>query len=174
MDIGPENVDIGTNNVDIRGEECAQEEKRLVNIIFVCHGSICRSPAAEFLFRDYAKAKGRENEFSVSSLALSSEEIGNPVYPRMKAALLKKGVHLYPHLARRLAIKDIEEADYVFYMDESNRRRLSLLIDDPKKVLPIFAFTSGISEIEDPWYTDRYEFVIDQLKRCIEDIWEQL
>ena len=34
-------------------------------IIFVCHGSICRSPAAAFMARKYLKELGREDEFIV-------------------------------------------------------------------------------------------------------------
>lgn len=31
-------------------------------VIFVCHGNICRSPMAEFVFRHLARAVGREDE----------------------------------------------------------------------------------------------------------------
>ena len=47
----------------------------MVKIMFVCHGNICRSPMAEFLFRDMVKKAGREGEISCASSAVSAEEI---------------------------------------------------------------------------------------------------
>ena len=40
-------------------------------VIFVCHGNICRSPMAEFIFRHLAEEVGRGDEFEVSSAAVS-------------------------------------------------------------------------------------------------------
>lgn len=34
----------------------------MIKIMFVCHGNICRSPMAEFIFKDFAK-KGRGGSF---------------------------------------------------------------------------------------------------------------
>ena len=63
----------------------------MLKINFVCHGNICRSPMAEFIFKDMLKKQGRGSEFSVCSMATSSEEIfmgvGNPVYPPAKKSL---------------------------------------------------------------------------------------
>ena len=60
-------------------------------IMFVCHGNICRSPMAEFVFKDMVKKRGLEKEFTIASSATSTEEIwngiGNPVYPPAKAEL---------------------------------------------------------------------------------------
>ena len=59
--------------------------------MFVCHGNICRSPMAEFIFKDLAKKQGVADRFLVASSATSTEEIwngiGNPVYPPAKAEL---------------------------------------------------------------------------------------
>ena len=68
----------------------------MTKIMFVCHGNICRSPMAEFIFKDMVKRKGLEDEFFVASSATSTEEIwgdvGNPVYPPAKAELAKHGI----------------------------------------------------------------------------------
>ena len=80
-------------------------------IIFVCHGSICRSPAAAFMARKYLKELGREDEFKVLIRATSSEEIGSDVYPPMKRELFRRGVPLYPHAAQRIRQIDYDNAD---------------------------------------------------------------
>lgn len=63
----------------------------MYSVMFVCHGNICRSPMAEFIFRDAVKKAGRTGEFFVASSAVSDEEIfggvGNPVYPPARAVL---------------------------------------------------------------------------------------
>ena len=65
-------------------------------IMIVCLGNICRSPMAEFIFRDMVKQKGLENEFFIASSATSTDEIvggiGNPVYPPAKRELLSHGI----------------------------------------------------------------------------------
>ena len=48
-------------------------EEKKTKIIFVCHGNICRSPMAEFIFRHLAEEVGRKDEFEISSAAVSYE-----------------------------------------------------------------------------------------------------
>ena len=102
-------------------------------VIFVCHGSICRSPAAAFIARQYLKELGRESEFDIQVRATSSEEIGNDVYPLMKRELNRRGIPLYPHRATRISRSDYDHADYIFYMDEENRWSLNRQLDDYKE-----------------------------------------
>ena len=68
----------------------------MIKIMFVCHGNICRSPMAEFIFKDMVKNEGLENQIFISSSATSTEEIwngiGNPVYPPAKAELASHGL----------------------------------------------------------------------------------
>ena len=144
-------------------------------IIFVCHGSICRSPAAAFIARQFLKELGRESEFDIQIRATSSEEIGNDVYPPMKRELNRRGIPLYPHHATRISRSDYDRADYIFYMDEENRWSLNRQLEDYKHILyPINKWTNGIIEIEDPWYTDRYELVVSQIIECIHDIFKYI
>ena len=57
------------------------------NILFICHGNICRSPMAEFVMKDLVKKAGLASQFHIESAATSREEIGNPVYPCTKELL---------------------------------------------------------------------------------------
>ena len=61
-------------------------------IIFLCHGNICRSPMAEYVMKHLVKQQGRENEFEITSGAVSREEIGNDIYPPANRKLQEKGV----------------------------------------------------------------------------------
>lgn len=144
-------------------------------IIFVCHGSICRSPAAEAIFKQEAKKRGREEEFFCESYALSQEEIGNDIYPPMKRTLIAEGIPFERHHAQQLSQTIFDSCDHLFYMDQNNARWLDYLVHDPKgKAKPVFCFTPTIHEIEDPWYTGRYQKVVEQLTRCIHDILDNI
>lgn len=60
----------------------------MTRVLFLCHGNICRSPMAEFIFKALLKAEGLEGEYYVESAAVSDEEYGNPIYPPAKRCLM--------------------------------------------------------------------------------------
>ena len=139
-----------------------------MKILFVCHGSICRSPAAEMIF------KSMNNEHEVISRALTHEEIGNDIYPPMKKELARRGIPFTSHHAQYISLDDFESSDYVFYMDVENHYMLVRRFGESKKILPVFHFSKGITEIEDPWWTGNFKKVVDQLTTCIKDIIENI
>ena len=48
----------------------------MVKVLFICHGNICRSPMAEYIFRDMVQRQGLAQRFHIASAATSREEIG--------------------------------------------------------------------------------------------------
>ena len=132
-------------------------------IMFVCHGNICRSPMAEYVFRDLAQKAGRGKEFLVASTAVSTEEIwgdvGNPVYPPVKKLLSGLGISCEEKRARQLTIKDGEEYDYILCMDTSNVRRAKQIVGDryATKVVRLLDFVGAGGDVADPWYTRNFD-----------------
>ena len=65
----------------------------MIRVCFVCHGNICRSPMAEFIFKDMVSKRGLADQFYIASAATSTEEIwngiGNPVYPPARESVAK-------------------------------------------------------------------------------------
>ncbi|MCI6114914.1 MAG: low molecular weight phosphotyrosine protein phosphatase, partial [Spirochaetales bacterium] len=59
----------------------------MIKILFVCHGNICRSTMAEFIFKSLVKEKGLEDSFEITSAGVSAEEEGNDIYPPAKREL---------------------------------------------------------------------------------------
>ena len=137
-------------------------------IVFVCHGNICRSVAAEYIMKSMA------NQYEVISRATSFEEIGNDIYPPMKRELLNNGIPFNRHYARRIDRDDYASADYVFYMDDENYHFLYRMFGDDPKIKPIYEWTPSITEIEDPWYTGRFNVVVNQITQCVKDILENI
>ena len=146
----------------------------LMNIIFVCHGNICRSPLGEILLNNLLTDEEKKR-IHVFSRATSLEEIGNDVYPPMKRELYRRGITLYPHAAQRIRQADYEAADYIFCMDDENYYSLLRQLDNHKNIIyRINRYTPNINEIEDPWYTGRYEKVCDEITDCIHDIFKNI
>lgn len=133
----------------------------MIKIMFVCHGNICRSPIAEFVFKDISK----DYDIHIESKAVSREEIGNPIYPAAADILRKKGIPFGGHRARQITREDYEEFDYIIVMENYNMPRLMQIIgsDDGQKVYRLLDFTDTPSDIEDPWYSGNFEKVFAQI-----------
>lgn len=141
-------------------------------IMFVCHGNICRSPMAEFIFKDMLKKSG--NTALICSAATSSEEIyngiGNPVYPPVKKLLNEKGIDCDGKRAVQLTRADYTKYDLFICMDSKNVANcLRIFGSDPdKKITKLLKFSDQDGDISDPWYTDRFETAYnDILRGCI-------
>ena len=132
----------------------------MVKILFVCHGNICRSPMAEFVFKALVKVYGLESLFYVESAAVSTEEIGNPIYPPAKRCLTQHGIPFdSDKRARQVTREDYGKFDLLICMDESNVRRLRRIVgDDPDgKIHLMMSYTGDFRDVADPWYTGDFE-----------------
>ncbi|MDE6469804.1 MAG: low molecular weight phosphotyrosine protein phosphatase [Eubacterium sp.] len=135
----------------------------MIRIMFVCHGNICRSPMAEFIFRDMVKKQGLEKEFTISSSATSTEEIwngiGNPVYPPAKAELAKHGLSCDGKRAVQLKKSDYEKYDYFMGMDSANIRNMMRIFggDGDNKISKLMDYTDRGGDVADPWYSRRFD-----------------
>lgn len=137
----------------------------MTHILFVCHGNICRSPMAEFIMKALIRKVGCEKAITVDSVAATTEEIGNDMYPPAKRMLAKKGIPFSPRRARLITKEDYERADYIVCMDEENLYDLSRLTrgDPEKKVSLLLSWAGRRGEVADPWYTGDFEETYDDL-----------
>ena len=135
----------------------------MIKVLFLCHGNICRSPMAEFVMKDLVRKAGLEGKFHIASAAVSREEIGNPVYPPARRELAKHGISCGGHVAHQITRRELEEYDYIYYMDGSNARYLRRLFgEDAAKCQPLLDH-----DVADPWYTgDFTETWNDVLEGC--------
>ena len=138
-------------------------------IMFVCHGNICRSPMAEFIFKKLIAEKGLENDFFVSSSATSTEEIwqgvGNPVYPPAKRELLKHGISCDGKRAVQLKVDDYDNYDLFICMDLANVRNATRILNGDKqnKVKKLLTFANRNEDVADPWYSDRFDIAYQDI-----------
>lgn len=142
----------------------------MVSIMFVCHGNICRSPMAEFIFKDMIKKKGLEGDFVVTSSATSTEEIwngvGNPVYPPAKEILNLHNIDCNGKRAVQIKKSDYEKYDLLIPMDSNNVRNMSRILkgDPDNKIHKLMSYAGSDRDVSDPWYTGDFE-------KCYNDIY---
>ena len=143
----------------------------MIKIMFVCHGNICRSPMAEFIFKDLLKAEGIEGDFLVASSATSSEEIwngiGSPVYPPAKEELAKHGIGCEGKRAVQLTKSDYQKWDLFVCMDSNNIRNAQRIFgsDTDKKLHKLLEYCGESADVSDPWYSRRFDIAYNDILR---------
>lgn len=149
-------------------------------IMFVCHGNICRSPMAEFIFKKMVTEKGLEREFLIASSATSTEEIwngvGNPVYPPAKRELAAHGISCEGKRAVQLQKSDYEKYDLFVGMDSANIRNMHRILGgDPNgKIRKLMDYTARGGDVADPWYSDRFDVAYRDIYEGCEGLLEDL
>lgn len=137
----------------------------MIKVLFVCHGNICRSPMAEFVFKDMVSKEGLSHKFEIASAATSREEIGNPVHHGTRNKLAPLGISVAGKTAVQITKKDYDHYDYILVMDENNRRNLARLLGRPSlsKVYGLLDFSDNPRSIADPWYTGNFDVTYDDI-----------
>ena len=142
----------------------------MIKILFICHGNICRSPMAEFIMKDLVQKAGAQGRFEIASAAVSTEEIGQPVYPPARRELQKHGIGCQGKTARQVTVGDFHHYDRIYYMDRSNARYLARMLPaDADKIRPLLG-----RDVADPWYTGDFGQTWDDILTGCQQILEEL
>ncbi len=140
-------------------------------LLFVCRGNVCRSPAAEAIFK-----KLLSNSKEKAPIKVKVESAGThafrevPPNPQMTSYGLQRGHQLFGR-SRLFVADDFEEYDYIVVMDKKNLNDVKE--KDPngtyqKKIFEFCQFTFAHDEFEvpDPLFggADRLEKVFNLLE----------
>ena len=151
-------------------------------ILFVCLGNICRSPAAEGVFKQKIKERDLEKLFAVDSAGTGSWHVGNLADPRMRETALSRGIELTSR-SRKIEECDLYEFDHILVMDNDNLDAVKSLTKDDKnplnskiKLILSYSKKSQLDEVPDPYYGGQNGFdkVIDLLDDAINGLIDSL
>ena len=154
----------------------------LKKILFVCLGNICRSPAAEGIFKKKIKERDLENLFVVDSAGTGGWHVGNLADRRMREAAISRGIELTSR-SRKIDDNDLYEFDHILVMDKDNLNAVKSLIKDNTypinskiKLILSYSKKSQLDEVPDPYYGGQkgFENVLDLLDDAIDELIDSL
>ena len=131
-------------------------------ILFVCLGNICRSPAAEGVFRHLAP------KAHTDSCGTGGWHVGDPPYGPMQAAARKRGYDLSDLRARQFTPQDFHRFDLIIAMDAQNLRDIEAQRPSdsatPVRLFTDYAPDRGIDHVPDPYYTRDFDGALDLIE----------
>jgi len=148
------------------------------SILFICLGNICRSPAAEGVFRKMAEQAGRSDEFTIDSAGTNGYHDGEQADRRMRAVAESRGYQL-DSISRRIDHKDFGQFDLIVTMDDSNYRHINTLhpgIGAEVVRMCDYSEKFDITEVPDPYYGGEAGFheVLDILEDACSNLLRSL
>ncbi|KAK8480742.1 hypothetical protein V6N13_145206 [Hibiscus sabdariffa] len=146
----------------------AATETKPFSLLFVCLGNICRSPAAEGVFRDIVEKKGLDSKFNIDSAGTIDYHEGNLADPRMRAASKRRGIEI-TSISRPIRSSDFSDFDLILAMDKQNRvMQVRLMCSYCKK--------HEETEVPDPYYggPQGFEKVLDLLEDACESLLDNI
>jgi len=137
-------------------------------VCLVCLGNICRSPMAEVVLRAQLAAAGLADQVVVDSAGTAAWHVGQPMSPRARGALARRGLDGEAHRARQFDAAWLTDRDLVLAMDASNLRALEALLpappfrtgSSPRSRVRLFGDVAGLAgaDVPDPYGGNPVEF----------------
>ncbi len=127
-----------------------------MKILFVCHGNVNRSAAAEII------AKQDYPDWDVKSWGLKTKD-GKITAKKMRDVLNDSGYKTEGIRSTAITQELVDWADHIFYMDDANERRFIEQFGQMDKAEKLSNHITGVSKIPDPAFaegTDAHRNVI--------------
>lgn len=146
-----------------------------IGVLFVCYGNICRSPMAEFVFKDLMEKKGVSDRFDIASAGTSGEHIGDSPDPRTVATLRNHGIACEGKRSRRLVQSDFIDYDYMVCMDRMNLMFIQRIRPSGRvcEICMMMDYADG-GEVADPYYTLNFEKSYTDILKGSEGLYEHI
>lgn len=146
-------------------------------VLFVCMGNICRSPAAEGVFKKLVKSENLDKLIEVDSAGTIEYHSGELPDTRMRKHALQRGYDLTSRARQFNPAKDFDEFDYIVTMDDDNYSNIMDLDKNnlyKRKIFKMTSFSSdkSVSKVPDPYYggSEGFENVLDILEDCTNNL----
>lgn len=146
-------------------------------IVFICTGNICRSPAAENIFREHARRAGILPQLAIDSAGTGDWHQGEDPDPRSTEALRAAG-YAADGTARGLRKDEFLHHDLYVCMDRSHLREVVARGAPRDRVVLIREFDQGRAhdEVPDPYYggNDGFAEMIRMLEAAMDGLVERV
>ena len=147
------------------------------NVLFVCLGNICRSPAAQAVMQSMVEERGVSEHFRIDSAGIGGWHIGDLPDKRMRVHARPRGYEL-THRARRVKSSDFEDFDLIVGMDAANvddLRYMAPTVEHQNKVVMMGDFIRqypNYDHVPDPYYegSEGFELVLDLLEDACDNL----
>jgi len=155
-------------------------ENKVVKILFVCFGNICRSPTAAGVFKNLVAEEGLNHKIHIDSAGTSGYHIGDKVDPRSHDAALRRGYDLSEHRGRRVEESDFDRYDYIIAMDNENYSNLATLCTAGNwgKLKMFLDYSNEFEgrEVPDPYYGGEtgFEVVLDMAESASKGLLKEI
>ena len=142
----------------------------MIRVCFICHGNICRSTMAQFVFQDMVNKASLADKIFIDSKATSTEEIGNPPHRGTVQKMNELGIPMQSHFASQVRKSDYDKFDYIIGMDKWNYKNMMRIFggDSDGKVSLLLEFAGSGRDIADPWYTGNFDETYRDVKEGCE------
>jgi protein-tyrosine phosphatase len=154
--------------------------EKAYQILFVCLGNICRSPAAEGVMHSMVEQAGLNSMIHIDSAGTEGWHRGKLPDARMREAAKARGYTLQSR-ARQVRLADLETFDLILAMDADNLRNLRALDPEGLHTKKIQAFCDFCTdhdekEVPDPYYggSEGFEKVLDLLEDGCANVLRQI
>lgn len=149
---------------------------KMVKVLFVCLGNICRSPMAEGLFRKRVKDLGLEDQIHIESRATSSWEIGNKPHPGTSKILIKEEAFYEDMKSQKITDEDFDVFDFIIGMDDHNLKDLRKMAKD--QYHKVFKYLDVCDDckyknVDDPYYTGLFDKTHNDIHKVM-DKWIEI
>lgn len=137
-------------------------------ILFVCLGNICRSPAAEGVFRPLLP------EISIDSAGTSGWHVGEAPFGPMQVAALNRRIDLSELRSRQFVVADFDAFDLIVGMDADNVADMQALRpignETPLRLFTDYAPHLQATHVPDPYYSRDFDGTLDLIEHCAEGL----
>lgn len=133
--------------------------KQPVSALFVCMGNICRSPTAHGVMRNKLQHRNLENQITIDSAGTHAYHIGEQADARSRALARKKGIDMDDLRARKIAITDYDNYDFILAMDSENLSLINYYAPEnhQAKIVSFLSYAQQaghctVLDVPDPYY----------------------
>ena len=169
-----------TSTTEAPQQHHVEHDHTPIRVLFVCLGNICRSPAAEGVFRHIVHREKSDALFLIDSAGTYRGHQGNLPDARMRTHAARRGYDL-THRARPVETSDFEDFDIILAMDDRNYdhlKRLAPTVEDEKKIHRMVEYCRqyGHDCVPDPYYSgaEGFELVLDLLEDACQGLFDSL